>query len=251
MIKDNSLVLRCETFDPSKIIYIKHKGNILLSYGKKNPVMMQTPYITIRKGTFKNILNNKIRIYCDNRNGIKGINEIFDVFSKLDDYMNVNLDDIMKKNRIIRSNYFNYYPCIRFNKEDNVSYIDFKFEGCGQQIKVYDASGSNYKMYAISELDKIFKLGNSIRFIIGINCLFLSHEFASYSIKIIQIENDFNEGYKGYKGHEGYTEFLQRNIRCGSSKIHKQKFNKRIINMINESTDNYLFNELDEYESNI
>ena len=140
-------------------------------------------------------------------------------------------------------------------------------------VKVYYKStyqDSKYKMHTLQELGKILKPGQKVRFILAINKMWFTDFNIGYGIKIMQMEldttcqdkfkllkslknNEMNMFDKSqdkknssFNRYDKYDEYLQRNIKCGSTKVQKQKANEKIIKIINESEDKYLFDD-DEY----
>lgn len=286
--QNNIKKIFCNNFDPDNIIFKNMKAPILYPMYKIDdqsyPIIIQSPFVTLEYNPIptskfhKTSEGNTIphfRLYHNTSKPMtEQMQQIFNVFNKIDKYTEEHLDEIVKQEPRIKGQVA-YHKCVGntslLGKEMN--YIQFKIntnigtvdetetDSKFNVVKVYYKSNlqnTQYKIHKIEELNKILKSGKRVRFIFAIKKFWFNHSIAGYSVKIMQMEIDdcLSDRFRMIKSldnnetnmfnREKYNEYMERLIKYGPNRSQKLNENKKILKIINETSDKYLFNDKDE-----
>lgn len=304
-------VLKCENFNIDSINLTFNKmtsGKMLYPmYNVKNetgnnPILIQTPFVWLHKSPILNGNGNGngtvledtkwFNLYQHPKGNNNELNQIFNVFSQLDEETEKNLPKIIKTDDRIKPD-VQYVKCVKgiagayqhlkfklnfsiASSEEAVDKVDKEnkekppVKKLLPVIKVFyksNFSNSRYKIHQKSELGKVLKANSKMRFILSVNKIWFMDSMIGYGIKLMQIEIDdtFMDKFKFLKSiknneenmfdkvnntyqqsRDKYQEFLDRKIKYGATRKQKQNENKRIIKLINETADTFIFNDKDE-----
>lgn len=115
--KDNIFELRCNTFDEKKVIFKKMKGNILYPmYSSRNgekPIIVQTPFIILKEYSLNKFSPDHFNLsHKDEELMAIEMNQIFNMFDRLDEYTKNNLSGIISLDKRINEK-ITYSNCVR------------------------------------------------------------------------------------------------------------------------------------------
>lgn len=227
----------CADFDPSNITFRTSTGNVLFplykqcnsdidGYDEPEQILFQTPFITLERSAIYPTNNNKFYLYhYDDSEMSKEMEQVFNLFVKLDEYTQNNMEKIRELEKKINPEAtYNKFVMETTINEKKVKFLKFGINySVGQEInkeyeekknkyqqryqnrnqnqknqqnipviKIYYQSkySDYYKIHTCNDITKLFWKGKRVRFIIGINKLWHTNLSVGYGAKIMQIQID-------------------------------------------------------------